>query len=60
MSPNLWSQNTPEKFWLCEPDMQAELWEKAIAQSINVLELSEAPKSIDHLSRFKKASRGRT
>jgi len=49
MAHNLWSMNTPEKFWLCEAAFEKSLWEKAIQQSLTTLRLSETPIDVDHL-----------
>ena len=37
---NLWSQNTPEKFWFCEPPVPDQYWQEAIRRSIHLLDLT--------------------
>ena len=37
---NLWSQNTPEKFWFCEPPVPDQYWLEAIRRSIHLLDLT--------------------
>lgn len=39
---NLWEQNTPERFWLCDPPMAQDCWNAAIKASFHVLELPGA------------------
>jgi hypothetical protein len=46
---NLWSQNTPEKFWLCDPSMPEGIWWEAIQKSVQLLELDCAVKDSDEL-----------
>ena len=31
---NLWSNNTPQKFWLCQPDAPAEVWRDAVCNTL--------------------------
>jgi peptidoglycan/xylan/chitin deacetylase (PgdA/CDA1 family) len=31
---NLWSSNVPPKFWLCNPDLDEDLWRSAIRKSV--------------------------
>ncbi len=40
---NLWTQNAPNQFWLCQPDLPAEIWETAIWKSSAVLGLQNSP-----------------
>jgi peptidoglycan/xylan/chitin deacetylase (PgdA/CDA1 family) len=40
---NLWSENAPAKFWLCEPELEAADWQTAIGNSISTLGLAGAP-----------------
>lgn len=37
---NLWSQNTPEKFWFCDPAISNQYWQEAIQKSIHFLGLT--------------------
>lgn len=37
---NLWSQNTPEKFWFCDPAVPSQYWQEAIRNSIHLLGFS--------------------
>jgi peptidoglycan/xylan/chitin deacetylase (PgdA/CDA1 family) len=52
MTPNLWSTNTPQKFWLCNPDPPAEIWNLAIQNSINTLDFPVAIKSIENVLEY--------
>jgi peptidoglycan/xylan/chitin deacetylase (PgdA/CDA1 family) len=52
MTPNLWSTNTPQKFWLCNPDPHAEIWNSAIQNSIHMLELPVAIKNIEDVLEY--------
>lgn len=36
---NLWSNNTPQKFWLCQPDPSAEVWKDAFNKALLEFEL---------------------
>ena len=31
MTHNLWSSNTPARFWLCQPELSQECWNVAIS-----------------------------
>lgn len=46
---NLWTQNTPDRFWLCRPDPPAELWQAAIEEALPVLGLSPRPQNVEAL-----------
>ncbi|MEI6290621.1 MAG: hypothetical protein WCP19_09325 [Chloroflexota bacterium] len=37
MTSNLWSTNTPQKFWMLNPDVSEEIWEKAFQNSLSTL-----------------------
>ena len=47
MTSNLWTTNTPQKFWRLEPDPPAEIWNQAIQNSIPVLGFPPAMKSLE-------------
>ena len=36
---NLWSANTPARFWLCQPPMSEDQWQAAIQEAAPILEL---------------------
>ena len=38
--PIFWNQNTPQKFWLCEPPVSDQYWQEAIRKAIHLLELT--------------------
>jgi len=40
---NLWSANTPKRFWRCEPDPPEEVWRQAIATALPALDIPGAP-----------------
>ena len=46
---NLWSSNTPARFWLCQPGVPDEQWAAAIQRALPVLGPSLQPDDIDHL-----------
>ena len=48
--PNLWSSNTPARFWLVQPDITAEQWADAIQQALPVLGLAVDPRDADGLA----------
>jgi peptidoglycan/xylan/chitin deacetylase (PgdA/CDA1 family) len=52
METNLWSANTPARFWLCQPPGSEMDWEVAIRQSLPVLGLSPEPVDADELVRI--------
>ncbi|KAB2855352.1 MAG: hypothetical protein F9K46_15685 [Anaerolineae bacterium] len=49
MTPNLWSQNTPDLFWQCDPNPTAEQWQEAIQKKISLLGLPNPPPDSDTL-----------
>ncbi len=46
---NLWTQNTPDRFWLCQPDLPAGVWQDAVVYATPQLGLSKQPEDIDAL-----------
>ena len=38
--PIFWNQNTPQKFWLCEPPVPDLYWQEAIRRAIHLLDLT--------------------
>jgi peptidoglycan/xylan/chitin deacetylase (PgdA/CDA1 family) len=52
MIPNLWSTNTPQKFWLCNPDPPAEIWNLAIQNAIHILDFPIRVKSIEAIMEY--------
>ena len=44
---NLYSQNTPWSFWLCEPDPPREAWLEACRNAIPVIGMSHQVEDID-------------
>jgi hypothetical protein len=49
MMTNLWSSNTPGRFWLCHPEPPEKCWQVAVQRAIPILGLSPPPDGIDHL-----------
>lgn len=49
---NLWSSNTPQNFWLCQPNFPDEVWQKAIVRSVPLLGLGPQISSIDQLLEY--------
>ena len=53
MNVNLWSSNTPARFWLLEPGenghpaVSPDDWRQAVARSVDVLELPQLPDTIE-------------
>ena len=46
---NLWSANTPARFWQCAPDPPEDQWIEAVEKALPVLELPAAPYDLDDL-----------
>ncbi len=46
---NLWSLNSPQNFWFCQPDPPESVWRDAVAKALPLLRLSETPVDIDEL-----------
>jgi hypothetical protein len=46
---NLWSSNTPARFWLCQPDVPENLWAVAVQKAMPILGLSSQPGDTDEL-----------
>ena len=44
---NLWSANHPRNYWLCQPDLSDEAWQKVIIDSLPVLNLDLTKAEID-------------
>jgi peptidoglycan/xylan/chitin deacetylase (PgdA/CDA1 family) len=38
--PIFWNQNTPQKFWLCEPPVSDAYWQEAIRKAVHLLDLA--------------------
>jgi peptidoglycan/xylan/chitin deacetylase (PgdA/CDA1 family) len=49
LTPNLWSGNSPDLFWLCQPNPPKDAWQAAIQKACPVLGISVAPGEIDGL-----------
>ena len=49
MTANLWSCNTPELFWLCQPNPPQDAWRVAIQKACPVLGMAVDPGDIDGL-----------
>jgi peptidoglycan/xylan/chitin deacetylase (PgdA/CDA1 family) len=47
---NLWSANTPARFWLCQPGVPDAEWATAIRRAAPVLGLSPLPEDADQLT----------
>lgn len=52
MMPNFWSTNHPRNYWLCQPDLSDEVWQKAIKDSLPVLDLNVPKAEIDSILEF--------
>ncbi len=46
---NLWTENTPDRFWLCQPDFPSEIWTQAIENAAPLLGLTPSPQDADTL-----------
>lgn len=46
---NLWSSNTPEKFWLINPSLPAHYWREAVDNSKHLLSLDDNMDNMDEL-----------
>ncbi len=46
---NLWAQNSPDKFWLCEPPITDQQWKEAICRAAPVLGVTEGPTELEDL-----------
>ena len=49
---DLWSANTPARFWLCQPEPPEACWQAAVQKAMPVLGLSPPPEDIDQLLAF--------
>jgi hypothetical protein len=49
MMANLWSSNTPARFWLCDPSPPQDCWQEAIQRAIPVLGLSPQPDNVSEV-----------
>ena len=38
--PIFWNQNTPQRFWLCEPPVSDAYWQEAIRKAVHLLDLA--------------------
>lgn len=47
--PDLWEHNSPDKFWLCEPPINAQEWQEAIRRAVPQLGLSKDTLSTQEL-----------
>lgn len=52
MVSNLWTANTPQKFWLCNPDPPAEIWNLAIQNAIPILGFPASVKNIEDVLEY--------
>lgn len=52
MTSNLWMANSPQKFWLCNPDPPAEIWNLAIQNAIPVLGFPAEIKNIEDVLEY--------
>jgi peptidoglycan/xylan/chitin deacetylase (PgdA/CDA1 family) len=46
---DLWKANTPQRFWMIQPNPPAELWENAVRASLPTLQLPANDYHLDHL-----------
>jgi peptidoglycan/xylan/chitin deacetylase (PgdA/CDA1 family) len=46
---NLWSLNTPDRFWACQPNPIEDIWAEAIRQSLSEIGLDQTPLNLDEL-----------
>ena len=49
MTPNLWSCNSPDLFWLCQPNPPQDAWRAAIQKACPILGISVDPGDCDGL-----------
>jgi hypothetical protein len=40
MTPNLWAANSPQRFWGCQPEIAADIWEEAVQRAAPIIECS--------------------
>ena len=52
MTSNLWTTNTPQNFWLCNPDPPAEIWNYAIQNALPILNLPDEIKGIEDVLEY--------
>ena len=52
MASNLWTANTPQKFWLFNPDPPAELWNLAVQNAIPILGFPAEIKKIEDILEY--------
>lgn len=52
MTSNLWAANTPQKFWLCNPDPTAEIWNLAIQNAVPILGFPARVKNIEDVLEY--------
>jgi peptidoglycan/xylan/chitin deacetylase (PgdA/CDA1 family) len=55
LNVNLWRNNTPSNFWLCQPDPPQEIWDEAICKALPLLSL---PGTITEISLALEATLG--
>jgi hypothetical protein len=47
MTSTLWSCNTPDLFWRCQPNPSPEIWRQALQKSLSVLGMTGISENID-------------
>ena len=52
MTSNLWSTNTPQKFWMLDPDPSEDLWDNAIQNSLSTLGFPVGINSLDDILNY--------
>jgi peptidoglycan/xylan/chitin deacetylase (PgdA/CDA1 family) len=52
MTNNLWSANSPQRFWSCYPDPPSEVWDEATRRAACLLKFSGELKDIDEILEY--------
>ena len=52
MASNLWASNSPQRFWLCQPELPADVWDEAIRRALCVIGLSSEVRDTSDLLKY--------
>jgi peptidoglycan/xylan/chitin deacetylase (PgdA/CDA1 family) len=52
MASNLWASNSPQRFWLCQPELSAEVWHEAFRRAVCMIGLSSEIKDISDVLKY--------
>jgi hypothetical protein len=53
MTNNLWSANSPQRFWSCYPDPPSDVWDEATRRVACLLKFSGELKDIDEILEYR-------